>query len=138
MLWRAVGEPTSDAVLSFADNASIDKNYIDAVKWGVENGIINGYNDGNFRPNKVISRAEMATFMYRYLKNVANYDFGEVTPVKFADASSIAAPYVEAVNAIVSAGIMNGTTATTFEPNTTANRGMVATVILRLHNLLAD
>ena len=78
----------------------------------------------------------MATFMYRYLKNVAGYDFGEVKPCSFNDAGDIAAPYLDAVNAIVSAGIMNGTSATTFAPNSSANRGMAATVILRVYNLL--
>ena len=79
----------------------------------------------------------MATFMYRYMKDVVGYDFGDVKPCGFADANQIAAPYVDAVNAIVSAGVMNGMNTTTFAPNNTANRGMAATVILRVHNLTA-
>ena len=75
--------------------------------------------------------------MYRYMKDVAGYDFGDVKPCGFADANQIAAPYVDAVNAIVSAGVMNGMNTTTFAPNNTANRGMAATVILRVHNLTA-
>ena len=79
----------------------------------------------------------MATFMYRYMSSVKNYDFGEVKPCGFEDANQIAAPYVDAVNAIVSAGVMNGMNATTFAPNNTANRGMAATVMLRVYNLIA-
>ena len=44
--------------------------------------------------------------------------------------------YKDAVNAIVSAGIMNGTSATVFAPNATANRGMSAAVMLRMYNLI--
>ncbi len=135
MLYRAVGSPAVSGTLSFADAGSIAGAYKDAVIWGVQNGIIAGYGDNTFRPNQNISRAQMATFMYRYLKNVANYDFGDVSAVSFADAGSIASAYKDAVNAIVSAGIMNGTGNNMFSPNGTANRGMAATVILRVYNL---
>ena len=137
MLWRAAGSPESKlGALDFSDASTVSTPYVAAVKWGVENKIIQGYGDDTFRPDQTISRAQMATFMYRYLKNVAGYDFGEVKPCSFNDAGDIAAPYLDAVNAIVSAGIMNGTSATTFAPNSSANRGMAATVILRVYNLL--
>ncbi len=136
MLYRAVGSPAVSGTLSFADAGSIAGAYKDAVIWGVQNGIIAGYGDNTFRPNQNISRAQMATFMYRYLKNVAGYDFGYVVGVSFADAGSIASAYKDAVNAIVSAGIMNGTGSNMFSPNGTANRGMAATVILRVYKLI--
>ena len=137
MLWRAAGSPESKlGALDFSDASTVSTPYVAAVKWGVENKIIQGYGDDTFHPDQTINRAQMATFMYRYLKNVAGYDFGEVKPCSFNDAGDIAAPYLDAVNAIVSAGIMNGTSATTFAPNSSANRGMAATVILRVYNLL--
>ena len=111
--------------------------YVTAVAWGVENKVISGYGDNSFRPNQNISRAQMATFMYKYMKNVVGYDFGEAEPCGFDDYAEIAAPYVDAVNAIVSAGVMNGMNATTFAPNGTANRGMAATVMLRVYELAA-
>ena len=138
MLYRAVGSPEASGKLSFTDNGSIAAPYMDAVVWGVENNIILGYTDNTFRPDQEISRAQMATFMFRYMKNVAKYDFGKVTETSFADKADIANPYVDAVNAIVSVDIMNGTTKTTFAPNATANRGMAATVMLRMYNLLSD
>ncbi|MDO4815443.1 MAG: S-layer homology domain-containing protein [Bacillota bacterium] len=133
MLYRSVGSPAVTGTLNFADKASIAAAYQDAVIWGVENGIIAGYGDNTFRPNQNITRAQMATFIYRYLKNVEGCDFGVVPEISFADKDSIASPYVEAVSAIVSAKIMNGTSATTFAPNATANRGMAATVIFRVY-----
>ena len=138
MLYRAAGSPeVKNTSLKFDDAGTIADPYVTAVAWGVENKVINGYGDNTFRPDQKISRAQMATFMYRYMKDVAHYDFGDVKPCGFADADQIAAPYVDAVNAIVSAGVMNGMNATTFAPNDTANRGMAATVILRVHNLTA-
>ncbi len=136
MLYRAAGSPeVKNTELTFKDANTVSKNYVTAVAWGVENNVIGGYGDNTFRPNQNISRAQMATFMYRYLSGVVGYDFGDVKPCGFADANQIAAPYVDAVNAIVSVGIMNGMNPTTFAPNATANRGMAATVMLRMYNL---
>ena len=138
MLYRAAGSPdVKNTVLKFDDAGTISAPYVTAVAWGVENKVISGYGDNTFRPDQNISRAQMATFMYRYMKDVVGYDFGDVKPCGFADANQIAAPFVDAVNAIVSAGVMNGMNTTTFAPNNTANRGMAATVILRVHNLTA-
>lgn len=138
MLYRAAGSPeVKSTALEFADSGMIAKDYVTAVAWGVENKVISGYGDNSFRPNQNISRAQMATFMYRYMKNVIGYDFGEAEPCGFDDYAEIAAPYVDAVNAIVSAGVMNGMNATTFAPNGTANRGMAATVMLRVYELAA-
>ena len=138
MLYRAAGSPeVKSTALEFADSGMIAAPYVTAVAWGVENKVISGYGDNSFRPNQNISRAQMATFMYRYMKNVVGYDFGEAEPCGFDDYAEIAAPYVDAVNAIVSAGVMNGMNATTFAPNGTANRGMAATVMLRVYELAA-
>ena len=138
MLYRAAGSPEiKNTSLKFDDAGTIAPPYVTAVAWGVENKVISGYGDNTFRPNQNISRAQMATFMYRYMKDVVGYNFGEVKPCGFADANQIAAPYVDAVNAIVSAGVMNGMNATTFAPNGTANRGMAATVMLRVYELAA-
>ena len=138
MLYRAAGSPEiKNTSLKFDDAGTIAAPYVTAVAWGVENKVISGYGDNSFRPNQNISRAQMAIFMYRYMKDVVGYNFGEVKPCGFADTNQIAAPYVDAVNAIVSAGVMNGMNATTFAPNNAANRGMAATVMLRVYELAA-
>ncbi len=137
MLWRAAGEPSPEKTeLSFTDAEYIAEPFTAAVAWGVENGIINGYGDGSFRPNQAVSRAQMATFVYRYMKNVAEYDFGEVKAAEYDDAAEIAAPFVDAVNALTSTGIVKGTTENTFEPNEVAVRGAAAAVIVRMMHLL--
>ena len=138
MLYRAAGSPeVKNTALEFADASAVAKDFAAAVAWGVENEVINGYGDNTFRPDRNISRAQMAAFMYRYMKNVDGYNFGDVKPCGFADANEIAAPYVDAVNAIVSVGVMNGMNTTIFAPNSTANRGMAATVMLRVYELAA-
>ena len=141
MLWRAYGEPEAKSTdLDFKDAANIPDVYKTAVAWGVENGIIKGYEDGTFRHSEPISRAQMATFSYRLLVLV----YGEEAPddykkpFGFKDAASIAAPYVDAVNVCANLGIIlgfdtdNDGEGDTFRPNATANRGQAATIVLRL------
>ncbi|MDO4816416.1 MAG: 5'-nucleotidase C-terminal domain-containing protein [Bacillota bacterium] len=139
MLWRLAGRPdATNTTLSFADAGMISAPYQAAVAWGVENGIIQGYGDGTFRPNANISRAQMATFMYRFIAGEKGpADAAARASYGFVDEGSIAASYVDAVNVIANLGIMNGVdTAPTFNANGTANRGMAATVLVRLYTYM--
>lgn len=40
------------------------------VRWGVQNKIVVGYNDGTFKPNNQVTEAEFSTMMARYVKVV--------------------------------------------------------------------
>lgn len=142
MLYNAFGEKT-DGELKFRDAARIESVYKDAVIWGVKNEIIMGYKDNTFRPSAEITRAQMATYIHRYLISVmeelskreaaaAYKDPG------FKDADEIAKDYVDSVNCVANCGFMNGVKDNMFAPNATANRGMSATVILRLYDALVS
>ena len=41
--------------------------YYNSVKWGLTHNIIKGYNDGTFKPNKKITRQELASMLERLL-----------------------------------------------------------------------
>lgn len=45
-----------------------DRYYAGAVAWAVENGITTGVGGGRFDPNATCTRAQIATFLYRYMK----------------------------------------------------------------------
>jgi len=65
-LWRAAQKPVpSSDQHSFAD---IDKDfYYDAVLWAVEQGITHGTSSTTFAPDATCSRAQIVTFLYRFL-----------------------------------------------------------------------
>lgn len=44
----------------------------DDIVWGIENGLVRGYEDGSFRPSQTLTRAEMLALLRRY----DNYRFG--------------------------------------------------------------
>ena len=67
MLWRAVGQPAAGGTASFTD-VSADSYYAQAVAWAIENGITTGVGGGKFDPTATCTRAQIATFLYRYMK----------------------------------------------------------------------
>ncbi len=141
MLYRMSGAAApEEAALDFSDADSIAEPFLDAVNWGVETGIIKGYEDNTFRPNLPITRAQMATFMARFMLMTETFDETRMEelkkPCSFVDSADIAAPYVESVNIIANLGLMQGFGNGVFAPNGTANRGMAATVLMRAYQLL--
>lgn len=56
----------SDKVLSFNDSDKVSSYAVDAVKWAVENGIVNGKENNNFDPSGSASRAEVAAVLMRF------------------------------------------------------------------------
>ena len=63
-LWRAMGEPASDAEAGFSDVEN-GKFYTEAVQWAVEQNITNGMGDGTFGIGRICNRAQVVTFLYR-------------------------------------------------------------------------
>jgi len=66
-LWRAMGQPESTIENPFTD-ISPKAYYYKAVLWAYENGITTGTGGTTFSPNKICTRAEVVTFLYRALK----------------------------------------------------------------------
>ena len=88
-------------------------------------GVINGYNDGTFRGDNTITRAEFVTLIVRAfdLKTAKGYR----SP--FTDVNGWAKEYIDAA---ASCGIVNGMTATTFAPDEPITREQMMTIIYRV------
>lgn len=65
-LWRTAGKPTVTASNPFADVKG-DAYYADAVLWAVSEGISSGTTAATFSPADGCTRAQIVTFLYRYL-----------------------------------------------------------------------
>ena len=65
-LARALSAKAGSAA-NFTD-VPADAYYAQAVSWAVENGITTGVGGGRFDPNATCTRAQIATFLYRYMK----------------------------------------------------------------------
>lgn len=135
MLWRMCDKPMAkNSTISFADAADISSWAKDAVAWGVENGIIKGYEDNTFGPANEITRAELATFTYRLFEEVdaslkADAGFTDLVAGEF---------YVEAVNVMANLEIIKGMGGTSFDPAGTATRAQAAAIMVRTAYVIAD
>ena len=100
--------------------------YYDAVTWAVENGVTDGTGSNTFSPDKACTRAEIVTFLWR----AAGKPAAKSRANPFTDVSS-SAYYYDAVLWAVEAGITQGTSATTFNPDKTCSRAEAVTFLYR-------
>lgn len=105
---------------------SIGSSYVDAINYMSDNGIIQGWPDGSFRPNVSVSRAMAVTVLFRMSGDGGTYSNASA----FTDVSSSSA-YYNAIGWAVAKGISNGVTATTFEPDTPVQRQQLMVMMYR-------
>ena len=113
-------EPSSEP---FADVNTGDWFY-DAVVYAYENGMMNGTASNLFTPNGTTTRAMIVTILHR-LENEPNAAVSGFTDV------AANAYYADAVNWAAANGIVNGTSATTFAPNSPITREQMAAILYR-------
>lgn len=65
ILYRAQGEPAVHTSSSFKDVAA-GCYYTEAVEWAAANNIVKGFTDGTFKPDKSVTREQLAAFLSRF------------------------------------------------------------------------
>ncbi|WP_229522131.1 YDG domain-containing protein [Paenibacillus monticola] len=91
----------------------------------IDKGFIQGYEDGSFRPNNTITRAEFIALINR------SFGFTEIGTISYTDISSSNWAYAEVAKA-EKAGYINGYADGTFGANKQISRQEVAVIIGRL------
>ncbi len=124
-LWRYVGRPTPSTPAPFPD---VERSswYTSAVDWAADTGVTTGTGGGLFEPDGVVTRAQMATFLWR----VAGRSTGWPTSA-FADVAP-GTWYTDAVDWLAANGITTGTSPTTFSPDDPVTRAQMVTFLWRL------
>ena len=112
--------------MAFAAPADVvGTDYEDAVNVLTELGVIAGYKDGSFKPENVVTRAEMATFIVKAM-GLADYAVGKS---EFSDmAGHWADPFVAYA---VSLGFVKGNTDGTFAPDATVSYDQAITMLVQ-------
>lgn len=126
MLMKAMNDTGSPIEILFTDQSLIGPWAINYIAQAQKAGIIQGYDDGSFRPNNYISRTEMSVMIANALKQEAQ----TVTATHFADDHHIpiwAKMHVETMRRL---GIISGRGNNMFVPNDHATRAEAVTVIL--------
>ncbi|MDI4646976.1 NEAT domain-containing protein [Cohnella hashimotonis] len=97
-----------------------------SISRAVKLGIVNGYSDGNFRPNAAISRVEFAVMLGRALDLQ-----GDEAELSFKDAADIR-PWAQSfIKQAVASGIIGGFEDGTFRPAKEISRPELAVMIVR-------
>ena len=129
MLHRLENEPAAQAS-SFTDVAA-GSYYADAVAWAAANGIVNGVSETSFAPDDSITREQMAAILYRY----ASYKGYDVTASgslnAYTDAAQVSSYAAAAMQWANGEGLITGVTGTTLDPQGSATRAQVATILMR-------
>lgn len=131
---RALGlSGDSQAAARFSDvpTFSTEGAYIGAAS---KAGIISGYANGTFKASSFITREQMAIMVVRAMSYTGYKSTLSVTPSQalkaFKDSGKIQSP--EAVAKAVQEGLLQGVTATSFQPKGNATRAQAAVMLKRL------
>lgn len=124
---ESIDTPKVNSEIKFSDVNKADW-YSSKIEWAVALGIAAGYNDGTFRPNASVTRAEAAVFVKRFM-SAANKIMDKSTAKDFADAARIPAWASAAVKECVEMGIIKGYPDKTFRPSGNISRAEAAFMI---------
>lgn len=129
---EAVGDEAADS--SFSD-VEQGKYYTEAVAWANKNDIVTGYADNTFRPDRKITRQEMASIFSRYMKYKGTPEQSG-TLESYTDAGDIADWAQADVAAVTALSLFKGDAKGEFRPTATSTRAEAATVLIRMQELL--
>ena len=136
VLWRLEGSPAPLAQATYED-VEDGLWYSDAIVWATESGIATG-GDGNcFAPDGVLTRQEIATFLYRYARyaGVTTTLNTALALGSFTDAGEVSEYAVEPMLWAVQVGLMLGTADGTLSPEQPATRAAAAALLMRFDRL---
>ena len=109
--------------------------YANAVDWAAGEEIVSGYGNGKFGPEDNITREQMALILYGYAQ-YKGYDVsasGELS--SFTDGASTSSWAAEAVQWAVGSGLLSGKGGGVLDPQGTATRAEVASILMRFCEL---
>ena len=129
-LWREAGCPKPDTDSCDFTDVVKGEYYYDAVLWAVEKGITNGTSTTTFSPNKEVTRAQVATFLYRMAGQPEVTGSCPFVDVKTNDY------FYNAVIWAVNKEITNGMNANHFGPSVICTRAHIVTFISRYDSII--
>ncbi|MEC0201055.1 Ig-like domain-containing protein [Paenibacillus lautus] len=128
MLMNALKSTDAGAELIFTDTAWIGDWAKKAVSQAVQAGIIRGYQDGSFRPNAKMTRAEMAAM----IANALELSTKDIPTTSFSDDKAIPAWAKSSVEALKELGIVKGIGAGEFNPRAQTTRAEAVIVLMNM------
>lgn len=130
-LWRMAGCPEPETTVCRFRDVPENAYYYKCVIWAVENGITFGTSATTFSPDKVCTREQSVTFLWRLAGSpepeTSECFFNDVAPKGFAYKPILWAS---------ENGITKGTSRTTFSPKDTCTHAQIVTFLYRYHEVI--
>lgn len=123
MLAKALDLDTSNTNTKFTDVPKSSK-AAGAIQAMSEKGIISGFADGHFYPNREVTRAEMAILLAKA------FELKEQNYFAFTDVSNTMKSY-DAIRKVVTSGIATGYTEKQYRPNEPLTRAQFSAFLAR-------
>jgi hypothetical protein len=102
------------------------------VDWAAENNIITGVGGGSFKPEREITRQEMAAILYRFAEFLNTLpSASENAQLNYPDAAALAPWATQAALYCQETGIITGRSGGNFVPQGTVTRAEVAVILQR-------
>ena len=121
---------------SFKSNNFKDVNsdayYAPYIAWAESVGITKGRGNGNFAPDKEITREEMAVMMVKFLKVSGKKLNAKGTASAFKDDGNIESWAKDAVMEMAKLGLVSGMVDGSFSPKTQFTRAQVAQILYNI------
>ena len=134
ILHRLEGSPRAGRA-PFTDVAA-DSYCAEAVAWAERNAIVRGFGDGTFRPDRPITRQQLAAILLRYMEHRGADTAGRADLGRYPDSAAVADYAREAMAWAVSAGLIQGRSNGTLDPAGSATRAQTAVILHRLDAFL--
>ena len=128
ILYNLEGQPTVTGESTFTDSNTHWA--AKAITWAQETGVVNGYEDNTFRPNRAVTREELAQMLYNYAK-VKGYDLtasGDLTA--FPDVSKVSDWAETAMSWANGNQLINGFEDDTLRPGGNSTRAQAASILM--------
>lgn len=136
ILYRLEDSPEVENVSPFSD-VPADEWYSDAVSWAAQEGIVNGYGNGEFGPQDSITRQQLAAILYRYTTFKGASVSANGWASSYPDISNVSAWAVAAMQwavgeEYITGSLVNGQAF--LLPEASASRAQIATILMRYLN----
>lgn len=136
VLHRMADSPAVETAAEFSDVAA-DRYCAAAVAWAAEQGIVEGYGDGTFRPDAPMTRQQMAAVLARWGESRGMDITKKGSLDEFSDENRVGAWARPAMEWAVAEGIFQGGTDGALRPEGTLTRAHSAVLLVRLEEKLA-
>ena len=134
VLYNIEDQPEVNGTTSFADSAAHWAKT--PIAWAEQTGVVDGYEDGTFRPDESVTRQEFAQMLYNYAA-YKGYDLtaeGDLTA--FPDGDQVQEWALPAMRWANGNALINGHDDGTLEPGGTTTRAQAASILMRFDQKL--